>query len=120
MKAGEAIGKHYAETVKAEMKAKPASASWARSTPSSRTSGSTASSRPSARAAPRSLPRHGGRQTCRDVALGAAENLMTANPTMNTLYATGEPALIGSVSAVESQGRQSDVRSSAGTSPPRR
>lgn len=45
-----------------------------------------------------------------DVALGAAENLMTANPTMTTLYATGEPALIGAVSAVESQGRQSDVK----------
>ena len=35
---------------------------------------------------------------------------MTANPAMSTLYATGEPALIGSVSAVESQGRQSDVK----------
>lgn len=49
-------------------------------------------------------------QNVQDVALGAAENLMTANPTMSTLYATGEPALIGSVSAVESQGRQSDVK----------
>ena len=35
---------------------------------------------------------------------------MTANPTMSTLYATGEPALIGAVSAVESQGRQKDVK----------
>ncbi|TFF24814.1 sugar ABC transporter substrate-binding protein [Jiella endophytica] len=49
-------------------------------------------------------------QNVQDVALGAAENLMTANPTMATLYATGEPALIGAVSAVESQGRQSDVK----------
>jgi ribose transport system substrate-binding protein len=49
-------------------------------------------------------------QNVQDVALGAAENLMTANPTMSTLYATGEPALIGAVSAVESQGRQSDVK----------
>jgi len=49
-------------------------------------------------------------QNVQDVALGAAENLMTANPAMSTLYATGEPALIGSVSAVESQGRQSDVK----------
>lgn len=49
-------------------------------------------------------------QNVQDVALGAAENLMTANPTMTTLYATGEPALIGAVSAVESQGRQSDVK----------
>ena len=45
-----------------------------------------------------------------DVALGAAENLLTANPTMTAIYATGEPALIGAVSAVESQGRQSDVK----------
>lgn len=49
-------------------------------------------------------------QNVQDVALGAAENLMTANPTMKTLYATGEPALIGAVSAVESQGRQGDVK----------
>ncbi len=45
-----------------------------------------------------------------DVALSAAESLMTANPTMKTIYATGEPALIGVVSAVESQGRQSDIK----------
>ena len=38
-----------------------------------------------------------------DVALTAAENLMTANPDMTALYATGEPALIGAVSAVSSQ-----------------
>jgi ribose transport system substrate-binding protein len=49
-------------------------------------------------------------QNVQDVALGAAENLMTANPNMTTLYATGEPALIGAVSAVESQGRQGDVK----------
>ncbi|MEX6508960.1 substrate-binding domain-containing protein [Jiella sp. M17.18] len=49
-------------------------------------------------------------QNVQDVALGAAENLMTANPTMGTLYATGEPALIGAVSAVESQGRQKDIK----------
>ena len=49
-------------------------------------------------------------QNVQDVALGAAENLMTANPDMTTIYATGEPQLIGAVSAVESQGRQSDVK----------
>ena len=38
-----------------------------------------------------------------DVALTAGENLMTANPDMNALYATGEPALIGAISAVTSQ-----------------
>jgi len=42
-------------------------------------------------------------QNVQDVALTAAENLMTANPDMNALYATGEPALIGAISAVSSQ-----------------
>ncbi|MCB1499256.1 MAG: substrate-binding domain-containing protein [Bauldia sp.] len=42
-------------------------------------------------------------QNVQDVALTAAENLMTANPDMSTLYATGEPALIGAISAVDSQ-----------------
>jgi ribose transport system substrate-binding protein len=49
-------------------------------------------------------------QNQQDIALGAAENLMTANPEMTTIYATGEPQLIGAVSAVESQGRQKDVK----------
>lgn len=48
-------------------------------------------------------------QNVQDVALGAAENLMTANPDMNAIYATGEPALMGAVAAVASQGRQADV-----------
>ncbi|MEW6637963.1 MAG: substrate-binding domain-containing protein [Actinomycetota bacterium] len=34
----------------------------------------------------------------------AAENLFTANPDMNAVYATGEPALIGAVAAARSQG----------------
>lgn len=42
-------------------------------------------------------------QNVQDVALTAAENLMTANPDMSALYATGEPALIGAISAVDSQ-----------------
>ena len=42
-------------------------------------------------------------QNVQDVALGAAENLITA------IYATGEPALMGAIAAVSSQGRQSDV-----------
>jgi len=42
-------------------------------------------------------------QNVQDVALTAAENLMTANPDMTALYATGEPALIGAISAVSSQ-----------------
>ncbi|MFK7892297.1 MAG: substrate-binding domain-containing protein [Granulosicoccus sp.] len=48
-------------------------------------------------------------QNVQDIALTAAENLMTANPTMNAIYATGEPALLGAIAAVESQGRQDDV-----------
>jgi len=39
-----------------------------------------------------------------DNAMSAAENLFTANPEMNAVYATGEPALIGAVAAVQSQG----------------
>jgi ribose transport system substrate-binding protein len=42
-------------------------------------------------------------QNIQDVALTAAENLMTANPDMTALYATGEPALVGAISAVTSQ-----------------
>lgn len=49
-------------------------------------------------------------QNVQDVALGAAENLMTANPDMSLIYATGEPAMVGAVAAVVSQGRQADVR----------
>ena len=48
-------------------------------------------------------------QNVQDIALSAAENLMTANPDMNAIYATGEPALLGAIAAVESQGRQEDV-----------
>ena len=49
-------------------------------------------------------------QNVQDVALSAAENLMTANPDMTAIYATGEPALLGAIAAVESQGRQADVK----------
>jgi ribose transport system substrate-binding protein len=45
-----------------------------------------------------------------DNAMSAAENLMTANPDLSAIYATGEPALLGAVAAVESQGRQDSVR----------
>jgi ribose transport system substrate-binding protein len=48
-------------------------------------------------------------QNVQDVALGAAENLITANPDLSSIYATGEPALMGAIAAVSSQGRQSDV-----------
>ncbi|HAY45650.1 MAG TPA: sugar ABC transporter substrate-binding protein [Gammaproteobacteria bacterium] len=45
-----------------------------------------------------------------DIALTAAENLITANPYMTAIYATGEPALLGAVAAVESQGKQDSVK----------
>lgn len=48
-------------------------------------------------------------QNIQDVALGAAENLITANLDLGTIYATGEPALMGAIAAVSSQGKQSDV-----------
>jgi ribose transport system substrate-binding protein len=49
-------------------------------------------------------------QNIQDVALSAAENLMTANPDMTALYATGEPALVGAISAVTSQQRTGKVK----------
>ncbi len=49
-------------------------------------------------------------QNKQDVALSAGENLMTANPDMTTIYATGEPALIGAVSAVTAQNRTKDIK----------
>jgi ribose transport system substrate-binding protein len=42
--------------------------------------------------------------------MAAAENLFTANPTMDTVYTTGEPALIGTVAAVRSQGLEDQVK----------
>jgi ribose transport system substrate-binding protein len=45
-----------------------------------------------------------------DNALAAAENLMTANPDLTAIYATGEPALLGAIAAVESQGKQDQVK----------
>lgn len=49
-------------------------------------------------------------QNVQDIALSAAENLITANPNLNAIYATGEPALLGAIAAVESQGRQEDIK----------
>ncbi len=49
-------------------------------------------------------------QNVQDVALSASENLMTANPSMNAIYATGEPALIGAVSAVDTAGKKDQVK----------
>lgn len=49
-------------------------------------------------------------QNVQDVALGAAENLLTANPDLTAIYTTGEPAMIAAVAAVESQGRKDSVK----------
>ena len=49
-------------------------------------------------------------QNKQDVALSAGENLMTANADMNAIYATGEPALIGAVSAVAAQNRTGNIK----------
>jgi ribose transport system substrate-binding protein len=48
-------------------------------------------------------------QNVQDVALTASENLLTGNPDLNAIYATGEPALVGSISALTSQNRTKDV-----------
>jgi ribose transport system substrate-binding protein len=45
-----------------------------------------------------------------DQAMSAAENLFTGNPDMQTLYATGEPALVGAIAAAQSQGRTDKVK----------
>ena len=50
-----------------------------------------------------------GRNT-QDNALAAAENLITANPDLSAIYATGEPALLGAAAAVESQGKQGQIK----------
>ncbi|WP_369790940.1 substrate-binding domain-containing protein [Rouxiella sp. WC2420] len=49
-------------------------------------------------------------QNIQDNALTAAENLITGNPNMTAIYATGEPALLGAIAAVENQGRQNDIK----------
>ncbi len=45
-----------------------------------------------------------------DNAMAVSETLLTGNPTLNTIYATGEPALIGALAAVDSQGRTDSVK----------
>jgi ribose transport system substrate-binding protein len=49
-------------------------------------------------------------QNVQDTALTASENLMTANPDMTAIYATGEPALVGAISAVASQNMKEKVK----------
>ncbi len=45
-----------------------------------------------------------------DNALSAAETLLTGNPDLTAIYATGEPALLGTLAAVDSQGRRGTVK----------
>ena len=42
--------------------------------------------------------------------MSAAENLFTANPSMNAVYTTGEPALVGAIAATEAQGLEKDIK----------
>lgn len=49
-------------------------------------------------------------QNVQDLALSAVENMITANPDLTAIYATGEPALVGAVAAVESQGKQDSIK----------
>ncbi|MEO3999573.1 substrate-binding domain-containing protein [Mesorhizobium sp. CAU 1732] len=48
-------------------------------------------------------------QNVQDTALASAENLITGNPDLTAIYATGEPALMGAIAAVESQSKQDSV-----------
>jgi ribose transport system substrate-binding protein len=49
-------------------------------------------------------------QNVQDNALAAAENLITGNPDLTAIYATGEPALMGAIAAVQSQGKQGTIK----------
>ncbi|MCP5614236.1 substrate-binding domain-containing protein [Klebsiella pneumoniae] len=49
-------------------------------------------------------------QNVQDKAMTAAENLITGNPDLTAIYATGEPALLGAIAAVENQGRKKDIK----------
>lgn len=49
-------------------------------------------------------------ENVQEKALTAAENLFTANNNLDAVFMTGEPAFIGAVSAVRSQGLQEDIK----------
>ncbi len=49
-------------------------------------------------------------QNVQERALTAAEDLVTSSPDTNVIYATGEPALIGAIAALESQGATRRVK----------
>jgi len=49
-------------------------------------------------------------QNVQERALAASENLVTSSPDINVIYATGEPALIGAIAALESQGSTKRIK----------
>ena len=49
-------------------------------------------------------------QNVQERALTAAEDLVTSSPDTNVIYATGEPALIGAIAALESQGATNRIK----------
>jgi len=49
-------------------------------------------------------------QNVQERALTAAEDLVTSSPDTNVIYATGEPALIGAIAALESQGATKRIK----------
>lgn len=49
-------------------------------------------------------------ENVQEKALAAAENLFIANPNMKAVFVTGEPAYIGAVSAVNSQGKKDSIK----------
>src|SRR6202051_860548 len=49
-------------------------------------------------------------QNVQERALAASENLVASSPDINVIYATGEPALIGAVAALEAQGATKRVK----------
>lgn len=49
-------------------------------------------------------------QNTQNVAQNVAEALLTANPKLSVIYATGEPAMVGVMAAVQSQGAQKRVK----------
>jgi ribose transport system substrate-binding protein len=49
-------------------------------------------------------------QNVQERALSASENLVTSSPDINVIYATGEPALIGAIAALEAQGATKRIK----------
>jgi ribose transport system substrate-binding protein len=45
-----------------------------------------------------------------DNAMSVSETLLTGNPELSSIYATGEPALIGAIAAVQSEGRTKNIK----------